>query len=53
MATLIWSGFPFFLIFAKFTLFRLTLKFVNINFDRRNRPPGGPMLSHWGAEEEV
>jgi hypothetical protein len=21
--------------------------------DRRNRPPGGPILSHWGAEEEV
>jgi hypothetical protein len=22
-------------------------------FDRRNWPPGGPILSHWGAEEEV
>jgi hypothetical protein len=22
-------------------------------FDRRNRPSGGPILSHWGAEEEV
>ena len=21
--------------------------------DRRNRPSGGPILSHWGAEEEV
>ena len=21
--------------------------------DRRNRPPGGTILSHWGAEEEV
>ena len=37
----------------------LTLKFCKGNLlypqrsDRRNRPSGGPILSHWGAEEEV
>ena len=26
---------------------------VCAKIDRRNRPSGGPILSHWGAEEEV
>ena len=32
---------------------RRTLEEFENKSDRRNWPPGGPILSHWGAEEEV